>query len=72
MLTSVCVSTVKEAMRIFVGLTSADGYDAILSHLGDDPQVCACCSPLVQQLMYGAALLGGITASSYVGPETTQ
>lgn len=30
---------VHEAMRIFVGLTSADGYDTRLSHLGPDPRV---------------------------------
>jgi len=29
---------VLEAMKIFVGLTAADGYETLLSHLGPDPQ----------------------------------
>ena len=30
---------VEDAFKIFVGLTSADGYKTLLSHLGPDPKV---------------------------------
>lgn len=30
---------VEVALKVFVGLTSADGYKTMLSHLGPDPKV---------------------------------
>ena len=33
------VATVAHALELFAGITSADGYQGLLSHLGPDPQV---------------------------------
>ena len=32
-------TVVEVALKVFVGLTSADGYKTMLSHLGPDPKV---------------------------------
>jgi len=63
------IPPVLEAMKIFVGLTAADGYQTLLSNLGPDPQVSVSAWRWLCGTLIGHGVEGRITVPCYSGSQ---